>query len=42
MALKALLVPGLGPMRGRNVTARAAGLGEFVATGVLVAVLLIG
>lgn len=40
MALRALVVPGLGPLRGRNVTAAAAGIGEFVATGALVAVLL--
>lgn len=40
MAARAWFVPWLGPLRGRNFTARAVGIGEFVATGLLVLVLL--
>ncbi len=40
MAARAWLVPWLGPLRGRNFTAKAVGLGEFVSTAVLMVVLL--
>lgn len=40
MAARAWLVPWFGPLRGRNFTAKAVGIGEFGATAVLLAVLL--
>ncbi|MDO5736666.1 MAG: YwiC-like family protein [Propionibacteriaceae bacterium] len=41
MAVRAWLVPWWGPLSGRTVTAKTAGLGEFAATAALMAVLLI-
>ncbi len=41
MALRAWFVPWLGPLRGHNFTARAVGFGEFGATALLVALLLV-
>lgn len=40
MASRALVVPWLGPLRGRTVKAKDAGLGEFVSTAVLLVILL--
>ncbi|MGO1488586.1 MAG: YwiC-like family protein [Arachnia sp.] len=40
MTLRAWLVPWLGPLRGRNVSARTVGIGEFGSTVLLLAVLL--
>ncbi len=41
MALRAWLVPWLGPLRGRNFSAKAVGIGEFVSTALLLGVLLV-
>lgn len=40
MTARAWLVPWLGPLRGRNVSAKDAGMGEFAATALLLVVLL--
>lgn len=40
MAARAWVVPWLGPLRGRNFTARSVGYGEFAATALLVVLLL--
>lgn len=40
MAARAWLVPWRGPLRGHNVSARSAGMGEFVSTAALLVILL--
>lgn len=40
MAVRAWFVPWLGPLRGRNFTAKAVGIGEFAATAMVVALLI--
>lgn len=40
-SVRALLVPVFGPMQGRRITAKQVGIGEFVGSGLLIAVLVL-